>query len=149
MAPPRKHCVFLLVHTADLIPYRSQFYHRLWGHKSLRSGTIAEKPPVACPNPKSFCIGRLFSAVLYGCLTVTAIAHLETLCLKGLHLENPTDDSKHQWAPPNTTLGARTSDTRIYSAPSNKHPRYASTPRTTNGLVTSIRCVARSQFFLH
>ena len=68
-----------------------------------------------------FSIQNFISVYLF-----VAIATLEALCLKGIHLENPTEDPRHQWAPPNTnTLHTRTSDTRIYSAPNSKHPRYA------------------------
>ena len=53
-------------------------------------------------NTVSICIHVDFCT--NDCYVISGIALLESLCVRGTQLENPTDDPRHQWAPPSTTI---------------------------------------------
>ncbi|XP_060080491.1 tubulin monoglutamylase TTLL4-like [Ylistrum balloti] len=49
------------------------------------------------------------------------IALLELYCDEGVHLQNPTDNPYHQWAPPTSGLNSFRGEPRMQSAPQPKH----------------------------
>lgn len=57
----------------------------------------------------------------YNRMEQKGISLLELYCDEGVHLENPTDNPYHQWAPPTSGLNSFRGEPRMQSAPQPKH----------------------------
>lgn len=78
----------------------------------------------------------------YHRMEARGVAFLESLCDQGIHLDNPTDNPRHQWSPPSLR------DPRVTSAPTAAHAKHGGSlpklkKRLAAGSVASIHSTPR------
>ncbi|CAH1789660.1 unnamed protein product [Owenia fusiformis] len=101
----------ILVETIDEESRRGNF-HRVFPSAS------SQKYMRFFDSPRYYNILNMQWLEKYQRMEGRGIALLESYCQKGIHIENPTSNSNHQWCPPMAAAVIR--DTRSLSAPSNR-----------------------------